>query len=98
VRASKLKGTVIDLGAGAIEDENNIKVLKKNSFIVYLKREKEDILKSLDTSNRPMFSKTSFDDLVNRRLPLYELHSDFVLNIESISKSYEKLIERMRKL
>lgn len=98
VRASKLKGNVIDLGAGAIEDENNIKVLKKNSFIVYLKREKEDILKSLDTSNRPMFSKTSFDDLVNRRLPLYELHSDFVLNIESISKSYEKLIERMRKL
>ncbi len=85
-------GKVIALGGGAVIDSQNVKNLKTNGVIVYVKRNLQD----LTMINRPILAKKGIEQLYRERKEIYKNASDievFNQNIEStkteIIKGYE---------
>lgn len=92
---SALSEKVIATGGGAIEREENVKLMKQNGVVVYLKRD----LDKLATENRPLSSggreKTLL--LYDRRHTLYENAADFTVetheNVEDCAKRLYEMIK-----
>ncbi|HRT82657.1 MAG TPA: shikimate kinase, partial [Oscillospiraceae bacterium] len=75
-KAGKEKGQIIATGGGAILREENRKNLRQNAFIVFIKRELDD----LATDNRPLSAdREKLESLYVTRLPIYEAMSDTIL-------------------
>ncbi|MGI6751126.1 MAG: shikimate dehydrogenase [Anaerovoracaceae bacterium] len=53
-RISSKEGIILATGGGTIKSPDNMKLLSGNGFIVFIDRSLEDILKDLETSNRPL--------------------------------------------
>lgn len=85
---SKFTPQVISTGGGAVKIPSNMEVLRKNSVLLFLNRPVDDIVKSIDISNRPLLAKGSEKvyELYKERYPLYkmychyEIHNDRPLN------------------
>lgn len=75
--ASFGKGAVIATGAGAILRPENIRELRRNSVVVFLKRG-EDVIQGENTSER--------DSLRHKRLPLYLAASDVIVDVCETSR------------
>jgi shikimate kinase len=87
---SKHNDLILDLGGGAILNEENMKNIKKNSIIIYLDCETDVLVKRLrSSSNRPALTDLKLEDEVKTtlktRIPLYKKYSDFTLNTAYLS-------------
>ncbi len=82
---------IIDSGGGFIEREENIKNLRKNGVIMWLKASSKQIRERIKSDNeRPSLTgKKSFldeiEEVLKKREPLYKKAADYEINTESIS-------------
>lgn len=99
---SENKNQIISLGGGAFENPENIKRLKKNSLVFYLKAPAKELFKRIQNeTNRPIlnenFSQETIECLLKKREKNY-LKSDFIIDtnqkqaytiLNDILKEYE---------
>lgn len=91
--------TIISTGGGIILREENIKLLKKNTYIIFIDRDIHHILKTLKLENRPLLRKNpkkSLEKLYNERYKIYYEISDIkVKNNKNIKIIIDKIIEEI---
>jgi len=76
---ARKSGMVLATGGGVVTRAENLDLLRQNSFIVYLKRE----LNELVTDGRPLSRGMGVQALAEQRLPLYETWSDCAVQAEA---------------
>lgn len=102
---SNYHNQVIATGGGVVENIENIKLLKKNSVIFYLKASADELFERVrKTSHRPMLNhenpKERLKELINRREPFYKMadfevdtqDKDLIVIVEEILKNYENIV------
>jgi shikimate kinase len=97
-RVSTLKSVVISTGGGVVLREENMYFLKKNSFVIFIDRSPEDILKDIDAEKRPLLKKqpNRIFELYNSRIELYSRYADCVVkNNGDLSEVMEDIDQRM---
>jgi shikimate kinase len=82
---SKRDNIVIDTGGGVILREENIKNLKKNGFIIWLKVDEEVVIKRIkDSKNRPSLTNKGFieeiKNVLMEREPIYRRIADYIID------------------
>ena len=85
------KNSIIATGGGVILKEENMKLLKANGIIIYLKRSIDAIMS--DLKERPLTK--SKDDLIKlelERKAYYEKYADIVIENKEIDKTVEEII------
>lgn len=86
---SKTAGSVIALGGGAVLMEENVRNLKTNGKIVYLRTEEENLAKRLkNTTDRPLLRGTMRDvigEILTKRAPIYERAADKIVDTDDLS-------------
>ena len=80
-RLSKQSGLVISTGGGIVGRPENMEVLSHTGQILFLDRDPEIILHTIDASNRPMIRENPqrLLELHQQRLPLYQKYSDLIV-------------------
>lgn len=75
--ASKLENTLIATGGGVIKRKENMDTLAKSGCIIFIDRKPENIIETLDTSNRPLLKggKEKLYDLHKERYELYKKYA-----------------------
>ncbi|MDR0321453.1 MAG: hypothetical protein LBI28_08100 [Treponema sp.] len=86
---AKGNGLVIAAGGGIVTREENRDLLRRNSLIVYLKRELADLI----TDGRPLSQSVGIKTLAEQRLPLYEAWSDCTVTVGANPKSTAERIQ-----
>ncbi|EHI97772.1 Shikimate kinase [Clostridium sp. DL-VIII] len=97
---SKKDNILISSGGGVIKRKENMDILKEKSYIVFIDRPLEELLKDIDISGRPLL-KEGRDKLIklyDERYELYNLYADEIIrndneleNVISIAKEVIKL-------
>ncbi len=87
---SAKSGAVISLGGGAVLREENVFNLKRNSTIVYIKRD----ISLLTSENRPLSKSVGIEKLYEKRKGIYESVSDITVENNS---TVENCVERVIK-
>ncbi len=106
---SCLNSCVIATGGGVVLNEENIRLLKKNGWIVWLKARPETIKKRMITdtstnSRRPALKGGSSTDEVEQvlkeRAPLYEKACDFFIDTDNLSpdKLCDIIVEKFKRI
>lgn len=93
---SALSEKVVATGGGAVKRENNIKLMKQNGIVVYLKRE----LDKLSTDGRPLSAggKERITQLYEQRHGLYENAADITVETyEDVAECSQRLEEMIVK-
>ncbi|MFT8312854.1 MAG: shikimate kinase [Clostridium sp.] len=96
---SSKEAVVISTGGGVIKSPYNMELLKRNGLIVFINRSVEDIIKDVDTSNRPLLnkSKDNLHKLYNERYRLYKEYSDYeVINDKNLKIVIDKISDIIR--
>lgn len=94
-------GIIIDCGGGAVENPDNVKSLRENGMVFWLRAHVSVLAGRIkDSKNRPSITgKKSFideiDEVLAKRIPLYRKASDFEVeaNIETPMKIAESIIK-----
>lgn len=91
---SKDNNVIISTGGGVIIDNDNIKNLKKTSFVVFLDCEVDCIYSRVKRrKNRPLLNVEdmyeTIQELYNKRKVLYRISSDFKVEIDSETNIYD---------
>ncbi len=103
-KVSKKKNIIISTGGGIIKRENNIKNLKKNGIIIYLKNTFKTSCERLKgKKNRPLFNEKNLKatkKLFLQRLKLYKNAADIIIKTDnkSIKQVSEEIIEKIKYL
>ncbi len=89
LQAVQKKGVVIDTGGGVVLNQDNLKALRKNGTIIFLKAAPAVIYKRIkNDSNRPLINVPNplaeIRRIYKERLPLYN-QADVVINTSSAS-------------
>lgn len=99
---ARKRNIIISTGGGIIKRENNIKNLKKNGIIVYLKNTFETSCKRLKgKKDRPLFNEKNLKatrKLFLQRLPLYKKAADIIIKTDdkSVKEVAEEIIKKVR--
>ncbi len=104
IRSIKGNNLVIDSGGGFIEREGNIKKLKENGIIIWLKASPQQIRKRIGSDdNRPSLTgKKSFADeieeILKKRNPIYKKAADYEVDTDkkTISQIGEEILELIK--
>lgn len=86
---------VISTGGGVVLRPQNMEALKATGLVFYLVRPIEDILRTVDVSNRPLL-KNGTDvlfRLLEERDPLYRKYSDYVIDNTDMEKAVSAIAE-----
>lgn len=92
--ASNLENTVIATGGGVVMDEDNVKALGRNGFIVWLEGDVEVLIKRMNRdiaegNIRPSLTgvdpMTETKKVLEMRTPLYRKAADLVVNTDRLS-------------
>lgn len=89
---SEKNGAIISTGGGAVLREENVRRLKHNSVLVFLKRE----LESLSfTEDRPLSSNAEdLENMYHTRQKIYSSVADCTVNADVLSSAAAKITER----
>lgn len=97
---SKKSNVLISSGGGVIKRKENMDILKEKSYIIFIDRPLEELLKDIDISERPLL-KEGRDKLIKlyeERYELYKLYADEIIRndkelaeVISIAKEVIKL-------
>lgn len=89
---SKQSGTVISCGGGAVLREDNIDLMRQNSFVVWLRRD----VALLSRAGRPLSANADLEGMFAARQPYYEAASEYV--IDNIGTPEETAITILKEL
>lgn len=89
-QVSIFSGKVIALGGGAVLNKDNVRALKTNGVIVYIKRD----LNALSTKDRPLSMGRDIKELFKERQPFYESASDITVENVEIEKTMAEIIKK----
>ncbi len=93
-KAAKNSGAIISTGGGIILKKENMDALKENGIVVFLNRDIEDIVKTIDIKDRPLMSQPErLYELAKERLHLYKEYCDFEIVNRGINDSVFKIGE-----
>ncbi len=92
-RAVQKSGCVIATGGGVIKNEENMRLLKTNGSVLYIKASPEHIYKNIkNDKTRPLFDCEDklerIKTLMEERRPMYEGRSDIAVEITGMN-SYD---------
>jgi len=96
----KQKGKIISTGGGVVTKSHNIKELKKNGIIVYLKNKFATSVNRLkNKKDRPLFNVADIKrtrKLFNQRLKLYKKAADIIVETDNktIGEVAKEIIKR----
>ncbi|SHK12429.1 shikimate kinase [Tepidibacter formicigenes] len=82
------EGIILSTGGGIIEKEYNINLLKKIGTVIWLKANKDTIIRNLKTSNiqRPLLKTENIaekiNNLLNNRIDKYKKASDIIIKVD----------------
>lgn len=103
------KNIILDCGGGIlfdidpltneeIESKQKIELLKKDTMVIYILRDKEWLLyKGLKNAQRPDLNKNKeYSLILNARLPVYEKYADYILDMryQSLEEGIEELLKK----
>ena len=97
-----IDGAIIDCGGGVVENDNNIRLIKQNGAVFWLRAQVSVLAGRIkDTKNRPSITgKKSFideiDEVLRKRIPLYKKACDF--EVETGNETPLQIAELMIKL
>lgn len=86
---TKRSGAVIATGGGAVTKEKNIRLLRQNSTVVWLKRE----LSLLPCDGRPLSEASSLNEMYGKRKQMYQRAAD--ISIENDCRSPKETAEKL---
>lgn len=86
---SKQNNTIISTGGGVVLRASNMKTLKSTGIIFFLERPIEEIILTIDTTNRPLLKNgtEALYQLYIVRESLYRNYSDYVIQISNIDQA-----------
>lgn len=89
-----IKNCVIATGGGVVLREENIKVLKTNSIIIFLDRSLSNIIDNIDISKRPLLKDNinKLYKIYDDRCDLYKSYADFIVNNEEITTTIDLIV------
>ena len=95
-RSLNVRRCVIATGGSAVYRGDIIEKMKENGVVVYLKISYEEVERRLgDLKKRGVVLKEGYTlmDLYKERAPLYEMHADYIVELEdgSVEESAEKI-------
>ena len=78
---SENSNTLISSGGGVVKRKENIEVLKKESYIIFIDRPLEELLNDIDISKRPLLKegREKLIKLYEERYELYKLSADEII-------------------
>ncbi len=94
-----IQGKMISAGGGIIERKENIDILKKNT-VIFIDREPDDILKTLDSDSRPLLKgkREHIFELYERRYGKYLEAMDYhVLNKGTSADCINTIVQIIQK-
>lgn len=99
-RAAKLDKRVVATGGGTVTREENMELLKKNGYVIYLERPLEFLKTNLDTSKRPLLREGGdpMTKLYEERLPLFKKYQDMTMKTDKSVFLMCKEIKRRLKI
>lgn len=83
------KGAIISTGGGSVEDEENRKILRKNSIVFYIERD----ISKLETKNRPL--SINLNEIFDKRDKLYRLVSDEIVFNDEVEDTVNQIIKKV---
>ena len=100
-QVARRKGVIIDCGGGVVLNPENIKLLKKNGIIFYLKASPKVIYQRIKKQkNRPLLDvanpQAKITELIKKRTPLYQ-QADYTVdsNDADINVAVGKILQRI---
>jgi shikimate kinase len=80
-KLSEKNNILISSGGGVVKRKENIEILKKESYIIFIDRPLEDLLDDVDISNRPLLKegKEKIIKLYEERYELYKSSADKIV-------------------
>lgn len=98
--AAKHLRSVISTGGGVVTDEENMRLLKKRSFVVFLDASVGTVAERILRSKRPIADKgvRGIEELYEKRRPLYLRYADLVVdgNGYGVDDKVEKILQGMK--
>ena len=101
-KLSKLENTVISAGGGTVTRDENLKYLRKNSFVIFIDRPVEAIVSQKNVKDhRPLLKEgeEKLYALYDERISLYRKYADFTVdNSSSMEDCIKKIVEIIREV
>jgi shikimate kinase len=97
---SDKNNVIISSGGGVVKRKENIDVLKKDAYIIFINRPLVNLLDDVDISNRPLLKegKEKVIKLYEERYELYKLYADIIVeNDKSVRDTVNKVKEIINK-
>jgi len=94
---SEKSNVLISSGGGVIKRKENIEILKKESYIIFINRPLEELLNDIDISKRPLL-KDGIEKLIKLYEERYELYKSSADDIIKNDKGLRNTIDIMEKL
>ena len=85
------RGSIVSCGGGVVVREENIKNLKRNGIVVYIKRD----IDKLSREGRPLSNTVGVEKLYNDRRSLYEGYADYVVDNDTTLDECVRKVEEM---
>jgi shikimate dehydrogenase len=89
--ASKKSGCVIATGGGIVKLPENRRLIRQNSFCVFLDRD----VAALPTDGRPLSQQTGVETLAMERLPLYNSWCDIKITADGVNETVNGIKEKL---
>lgn len=79
---SKMNNTIISTGGGVIKRKENMDILSQSGCIIFIDRTPENIIDTLDISNRPLLKegKEKLYDLHKERYEIYKKYAQVIVD------------------
>jgi shikimate kinase len=94
---SEKSKTLISSGGGVVKRKENIEILKKESYIIFIDRPIEELLNDIDISKRPLL-KEGREQLIKLYEERYELYRSSADEIVKNDKGIRDAINKVKKL
>lgn len=94
---SKKSNTLISSGGGVVKRKENIEILKKESYIIFIDRPLEELLIDIDISKRPLL-KEGQEKLIKLYEERYELYKSAADEIVKNDKSLRATINIIKEI
>ncbi|AWK49933.1 shikimate kinase [Clostridium beijerinckii] len=88
---------LISSGGGVVKRKENIKILKKESYIIFIDRPLEDLLTDVDISKRPLL-KEGKEKIIKLYEERYELYKSYADKIVKNDKSVRNTVNAVKKI
>ncbi len=82
------QSTIIATGGGIILNEDNVKFMRKNGIIIYIKVSIEELMNRLnqqEINKRPLLNECSLKDIFDTRKTLYDKVCDIEISCDGLS-------------